>query len=245
MNIYPGSGWLLTALAFDGAQLVGNTGFTHGTFYNTGVDHASGNIVDRSNELSNGTVAAGANFVAWNNQYNLRIWDYQFQNYGNLLYADNSITFHTSKSVSFGLAAQGAVDRQLGDSNNAMTNDGLGLISSNQVGLQGEFVIDFFDLKLAYTDIWGPGNAYGQGAIVSPFTYGFATDPIYTTPYLSGLVELGTAGQIYKLSPSFKFLNGNLSISPAWSSFITPTPQWNGTNEYDLVFQLAFLRLKD
>ncbi len=144
VNVYPGSGWLLTALAFNGSQFVGNTGFTHGTFYNTGVDHASGTIVNTTNELSNGTVALGANFMGWNNQYNLKLWDYQFQNYGNLLYADNSIKFQPTELLSFNLGAQGVIDTQLADRNNAITNDNLGDIASNLIDLQGGFAIDFF-----------------------------------------------------------------------------------------------------
>jgi len=97
----------------------------------------------------------------------------------------------------------------------------------------------FFSLNLAYSDIWGPVSAYGQGAIVSPYTYGFATDPLYTTPYLSGLVELGISGQVYKISPAFTFLNGNLSIAPALTTFITQNPNWSNTHEYDFVFKYS------
>lgn len=235
VNVYPGGGWLLTALAFNTAQLLGNSGFTPGTMYNTGTDKASGIIVNTLHETSNGTMAAGANYAAWDNQYNLRIWDYQFDNYGNLFYIDNSIKFQTTKSLAFNVAAQGGINRQTG-STSAFTYDNMGDISSNFVGLQAGLSYDWFSFNIGYNNIWGPSNAYGNGAISTPYTYGFATDPLYTTPFMAGLNDMGTAGQAYKLSPSFNFLSGNLSVAPAWTSFKTAAAEWNGTNEYDLIF---------
>lgn len=234
VNVYPGGGWLLTALAFNGSQLLGNSGFTPYTMYNTGVDKASGLIVNTVGEGSNNTTAIGANYTAWDNQYNLRLWGYQFQNYGNLLYADTSIKFQTTKSLAFNIAAQGGVNNQ-GGSTSAFTDDGLGSISSNFVGLQGGLTYDIFSLNIGYNNIWGPSSAYGGGAISTPYTYGFATDPLYTTPFMAGLNDMSTAGQAFKISPALNLLDGNLSIAPAWTTFSTFAPEWNGTNEYDFI----------
>lgn len=234
VNMYPGGGWLLTALTFNGAQIVSETGFTPYTFYNKGYDYLGGTIVNNNPSVtSSGTAALGANYTGWNNQYNLRIWGYQFNNYGTLLYADNSIKFQPSKALSFSLAAQAGTDNQLANGSNAMTNDSLGQISSNFVGLQGGVNYDWFGFSIGYNNVWGPNSAYGNGAIVTPYTYGFATDPLYSTPYMSGLADLGTAGSAYKLSPSFTFLDGCLSFSTAYTIFNTSIAEWNGTQEYD------------
>lgn len=234
VNVYPGGGWLLTALTFNGAQIVSETGFTPYTFYNKGYDYLGGTIVNNNPSVtSSGTAALGANYTGWNSQYNLRIWGYQFNNYGTLLYADNSIKFQPSKALSFSLAAQAGTDNQLANGSNALTNDSLGQISSNFVGLQGGVNYDWFGLSIGYNSVWGPNSAYGNGAIVTPYTYGFATDPLYSTPYMSGLADLGTAGSAYKLSPSFTFLDGSLSFSTAYTIFNTSVAEWNGTQEYD------------
>ncbi len=234
INLHPGGGWLLTALTFNGAQIVSETGFTPYTFYNKGYDYFGGTIVNNNPSVtSSGTAALGANYTGWDNQYNLHLWGYQFNNYGTLLYADNSIKFQPTKALSFNLAAQAGTDNQLGNTNNALTNDNLGQISSNFVGIQGGFNYDWFGLNLAYNNVWGPNSAYGNGAIVTPYTYGFATDPLYSTPYMSGLADLGTAGSAYKLNPTFTFLNGSLSFTSAYTIFNTTVAQWNGTQEYD------------
>jgi hypothetical protein len=35
------------------------------------------------------------------------------------------------------------------------------------------------------------GSAIGDGSIISPFTASYATDPLYTTSMIRGLVEAG------------------------------------------------------
>ena len=236
VNVYPGGGWLLTGLTFNGAQIVSETGFTPLTFYNKGYNYFGGSVAN-SNPLvtSSGTAALGADYTGWNNKYNLRLWGYQFNNYGTLLYADSSIKFQLSKALSFNLAAQSGTDNQLGNSSNALTNANLGQISSNFIGVQGVINYDWFSLNLGYNNVWGSSSAYGSGSIVTPYTYGFATDPLYTTPYMSGLADLGTAGTAYKISPTLTFINGNLSLAPAYTVFNTALAEWNGTQEYDFV----------
>ena len=245
VNIYPGSGWLLTALAFNAAQAVSETGFTPLTFYNKGYDYAGGLIANNNpSGTSSGTTAFGASYAGWNNQYNLRLWGYQFDNYGTLLYADNSIKLQLTNTLSFNIAVQAGTDNQQGNASNAMTNGGFGQISSNFAGLQGTFNYSWFSLNVAYNNVWGPDSAYGNGAIVSPYTYGFATDPLYTTPYMAGLADLGTAGNAYRVSPTFNLLNGNLSIAPAYTIFNTAVSQWNGTQEYDFVASYNIPQIK-
>ena len=245
VNVYPGGGWLLTALTFNAAQIVSETGFTSYTFYNKGYDYLGGTIVNNNPSVtSSGTAALGADYTGWDNQYNLRLWGYQFNNYGTLLYADNSIKFQPSKALSFNLAAQAGTDNQLNNNSNALTNDNLGQISSNFVGLLGGVNYDWFGLNLAYNNVWGTNSAYGNGAIVTPYTYGFATDPLYSTPYMSGLADLGTAGSAYKLNPSFTFLNGSLSFSTAYTIFNTSIAEWNGTQEYDFTATYNISQIK-
>lgn len=233
INVYPGSGWLLTGTFFNASQLIGNSGFTPYTFYNTSVDSSSGLFTNNNGTASNNTVAVGSNYTTWDNRYNLRLWGYQFENYGNMLYSDTNIKFEPTQNLSFNISAQGGIEGQTGSS--SFTNTGYGNISSNFAGLQLSMNYQWFSLNLGFNNIWGPDNAYGNGAISTPYTYGFATDPLYTTPYISGLNDLNTAGKAYKISPTLTFMDGNLTFSPAWTTFRTTAAQWDYTNEYDFI----------
>lgn len=250
LNLYLAGGWLLTALAFNAAQAVSETGFTSLTFYNKGYDYAGGLIADNTTGGdSKGTVAVGANYYALDNKYNLRMWGYEFENYGDLLYADNSIKFTPTQDLSFKLASQIGTNNSyasFGNPNgtNALTDVNLGQISSNFIGFEGGIGYKWFNLNLAYNSVWGPQTAYGAGAIVSPYTYGFATDPLYTTPYTAGLVDMGTAGSAFKINPSLSFLDGNLIIAPAATYFSTSSPQWQNSSEYDFITTYTIPQIK-
>lgn len=245
VNIHPGGGWLITALGFNAAMPIGeNGGYTGRTFYNK--SYINSGIFNPTNlsDTSNGTVALGANYSAWNNNYNLRLWGYNFENYGSILYADTSIKFNPIEDLGFSVAAQGGSNNDSLNNGNAFISNGYGQISSNFVGIQGGLTYKWLGVNLAYNSIWGPQSAYGNGGIVSPYSYGAATDPLYTTPYMLGLVDMGTAGSAYKLSLPLTFMSGNLTVSPAYTQFYTSQLIWQGTKEYDLTVNYAVPEIK-
>lgn len=84
---FPGGGWLLTVLGFNAAQLGGATGMSDYTFYNA---QSNGPLPNNENYFSNNTVAIGGNYKALDNNYELRLWGYNYDNYGSLLYACGS-----------------------------------------------------------------------------------------------------------------------------------------------------------
>lgn len=238
VNVYPGGGWLLTALAFNGIQTSGQQGFSGETLYNS----AFGTNYQTNNASSNGTVALGANYTTWDNNYNLRLWGYQFDNYGTMLYGDTSIKIPLNKTVKLNFAAQGGVDNSFG-SNTAFTNnqDGVspgpdylpssGSINSNFIGAQAGVTIDWFNLTLSANSVWGPNGSVGNGAIITPYTTNVGTDPLYAEGWLTTMANDGLTGNIYKASTTFSFLDNNLSISPNYVTLASANPVWNGTQE--------------
>lgn len=229
VNLHPGGGWLITGVAFNAAQLIGENGFSGLTMYNQQFDYATG-TANIANEASAGTFALGTSYIGFNNNYNLRIWAYQFQNYANLAYLDNSLLLVASNQLSFNLAAQGGI--QNGTNDNVMANNGYGDISSNFIGAQAGLTYNCFGLSLGYNSIWGPQSAYAGGGLVSPYTYQLGTDPLYTTSWMVGMVEK-SAGNAYKITPSLSLLDGNLTITPSYAYY--STAQVVDSSEYDFI----------
>lgn len=227
-NINPGGGWLLTAIYFNAAQPSGKQGFDGLTLYNTGFDWGSGTALT-NNTPSNFTASMGANYLAWDNNENLRLWWYEFDNYGTLYYADNTVKLPVNKDLTFTIAAQAG--REQATTINTISNNGLGTPGSTFYGLQGGFTYDWFGLNLGFNSVMGDNSSFGQGAIISPYTYGVALDPLYTTPYMQGLVDRASGGYGYKVTPSFTFLDGNLSFSPAYTNLQTTAVA--SSQEYD------------
>ncbi|MBU6460888.1 MAG: OprD family outer membrane porin [Proteobacteria bacterium] len=75
--------------------------------------------------------------------------------------------------------------------------------------------------SLAYNAVKDQGSSiYGHGAIVSPYTNSYATDPLYTTSMIRGLVELGP-GHGWKVKLTQNFLNNQVLLMAAFARYNT------------------------
>ncbi len=235
VNINPGSGWLLTGFATNGAQLISENGFSQQTRYNQSFNNetATSDIAAKS---SNGTMALGANWVSPSEQLNARLWGYSFGGYSNLIYADSTLKLPVNDSLGFSIAAQGATQMNNSSGENILNSSGYGEnVQSDMLGLQLVFNYSIFELQLAYNNIWGPSNSYDTGNLISPYTYQMGSDPLYTTGWRDGMIEK-SAGQAYKIAPEFNLLEHNLIITPSYQYYATTGVL--PTAEYDL--QLSY-----
>ncbi len=231
-NYYPGGGWLLTALAFNAAQYGAAMGFTGNTNYSITDQGISNNNGFAS---SNGTVAIGANYVSNDNNYNLRLWGYQFDNYGTLLYSDTNLTLPVNDKMSFGVGAQIGTDQQWFQANNAITQYSNQIIQSYMAGLKLNWTYDWFQLNLSANTMWGSNNSFDGGVMVSPYTVGQSVDPTYSNGWMTNMISQRFVGSEYKLGTQFGFLNNNLTIIPQYIYTSSVEAAWNGTQEADLI----------
>ncbi len=241
VNIYPGGGWLLTALAFNAAQYGAAPGFTGNTNYSI---TQNGISVSNGYAASNGTVALGANYSGLSNNYNLRLWGYQFDNYGTLLYSDTSLTLPVNDKSSFNISAQAGTDQQWFQANNAITQYNGTIIQSYMAGIRGNWTYDWFQLNLSANTMWGAANGYNGGAFVSPYTVGQSVDPTYSNGWSTNMISNGFTGSEYKLSTQFGFLNNNLTISPAYIMATSGNVQYNGIQEADLLLNYSIPQVR-
>jgi hypothetical protein len=238
VNIHPGNGWMITALAFTDSQLVGETGFSQQTLYNRTFDYGTGtaNIVDNG---SDGTVGLGASYTNQSNNFGVRLWAYQFIEYANLLYADSNLKLSANQDLSFTIGAQAALER--GTTRNVFYETGYGAVQSNMLGLQLAMKYDWLGLQLGYNNIWGPNDAYTGGGMVSPFTYQYASDPLFTTSWMQGMIEK-SAGSAYKITMPLSFIDNNLIISPSYAYY--DTNPFTISAEYDLTMSYSIPQIK-
>lgn len=219
VNVDPGGGWLLTGFAINGAQLLGEQGFSQQTMYNSEWDNGTGTgkVGDQG---SPSTYAMGASWTSPGQMVNARLWGYAFANYANMAYADTTIKLPVNDDLGFTLGAQGSLQGQNGEGD-ILNNAGYGNdVRSNMLGLQLGFNYSIFGLQLGYNNIWGPEDSYEGGGIISPYTYQYATDPLYTTGWIQGMVER-SAGQAFKIAPSISLLDNNLVITPSYQYYAT------------------------
>ncbi len=233
LNINPGGGWLFTGLALNGAQLLGENGFSQQTMYNSSFDSGS-EFTNVGAHGSPGTLALGTSWNNAKNDVNLRIWAYQFYDYASMLYADTTVKVPLNHDLGLTFAAQGAVQGN-GWGENQFVQNNYGTVNSNMLGAQLSLNYKIFGLQLGYNNLWGPQDAVMGGGMIAPYTYQIASDPLYTTGWMLGMVEK-SAGQAYKIAPSLSLLDGNLQIIPSYQYYATTAAPIS--SEYDL--QLSY-----
>ena len=139
------------------------------------------------------------------------------------------------------MAAQGALQSAAG-STNILNSNGYGTnVNSNMLGAQFGLAYSMLSLQLGYNNIWGSTDGYAQGGLISPYTYQYATDPLYTTGWVVGMVER-SSGQAYKVSPSLSLLDDNLVITPSYEYFATTYIP--SSNEYDVQISYSLPQVK-
>lgn len=130
------------------------------------------------------------------------------------------------------------------NASNAITNANMGKINSNFAGAQAVFNHRWFNVTFGYENVWGPADAFGHGAIVSPYNYNENVDPMYANSWMTSLVQKASSGQMYNITTTFSFIENTLSISPAYSQILNTVGQQansllgtsNPDQEFDLVF---------
>lgn len=250
VSVYTGGGWIVHGIAFNAAQLIGQSGFTGMNFYNSPPGYGNGLIPNGANSSSSGTMALGANYKALNNNLNVRLWGYNFQNYSNLLYADSSLDLHATDKIKFNFQTQLGNSSGNSPTNGLTSSVGTGQVNSDQIssniaGAMASVTIDWAQIGAAMTTMWGPQGSFGNGQFVSPYTPAINTDPIFSNSWNYNNIAVNSAtSQGVKAFTKFTFLDGNLWINPTYATYTNTSPLWNGTQEYDLLTSYSIPQVK-
>ncbi|MDD2659836.1 MAG: OprD family outer membrane porin [Methylococcales bacterium] len=162
---------------------------------------------------------------------NAQIWYYDFYNFANMIHADATYSFKSSIGINPYISGQYVREwekNSLLNSNsgagriNGYTGNG---INTNVWGARtgivydvGNAIIGKGDLSVAYNKLNYASGAVGGGAIISPYTTGYATDPLYTTTMIRGLVEMGP-GQAFKVNLTQNFWEDRFRLTLAYGGY--------------------------
>ena len=170
-----------------------------------------------------GTLAAGADYKA--NGLNARLWYYEFYNFANMGYGEATYTYKTGTGFNPFVGIQGVTE------NLSASKSFLGQkVDSQTYGFKVGVNIPHGQIFVAYDKINDNTGAYGNGKIVSPFTASYATDPLWTTSMIRGLVELGP-GHAWKVKGTYKLFNNQLRLMAAYARYTNLTPKPGNSND--------------
>ncbi|HXH65110.1 MAG TPA: OprD family outer membrane porin [Mariprofundaceae bacterium] len=182
---------------------------------------------------ASGTLAIGADYKA--NGINARLWYYDFYGFAKTYYGEATYTYKTGTGYDPFIGIQGLKQSQsyansLFGASAVAPNGVAGDVNSQVQGVKVGVNIPHGQLFVAYDKVNYDATAFGGGIVVSPFTANYATDPLWTTSMIRGLVELG-AGNAWKVKGTYKLFDNQLRLMAAWARYNTHF-KGNSTNTY-------------
>ncbi|HEX7816553.1 porin [Dyella sp.] len=192
---------------------------------------------------ADGTTAIGSTYVA--NGLKAQAWFYDFEHFARMGYVDGMYTFHTDSAIKPFLGVQAL--RQTSGSDNVLVQTRTKItgvaghrIDANAWGVDAGVTIGKGKYDVSYNKLDSAAGAVGDGAIISPYTNTYATDPLYTTSMLRGLVEQGP-GHAWKARASYSFFNDTLQLTASYAHYETDLRGASHDVYVDVVYKLDYI----
>ncbi len=157
--------------------------------------------------------------------FKAQAWYYNFLGFARMGYVDGSYTFKTGSGYDPFVAAQYV--GETGGSSNILVENGAKLfgvagskVKSQAWGADVGVNIPHGKFDVSYNKISQETGAIGDGALISPYTAAYATDPLYTTSMIRGLVEQGP-GHAWKARFTYNLFDDRLLLQAAYAKYTT------------------------
>jgi len=233
----PDSHWTVTGLRMTEFKSRVADDFSATNLYNP--DNKGTPIAGLDDTTDQGAWAAGVSYTQ--SSFTSEVWAYQFLDFGKLFYNNNQYTFNLNSNFKPIVGAQ--LFKETGDGDNILQDVSSGKADSSGYGLLAGLAAYNAKLTVGYNQIFSSSDAYKNGDIVSPYTSGYADDPLYTTSMIAGLVEK-SSGEAVKVTGSYSMLDSALLMSTSFARYFTE-PEVDDTNETDFDVTYSFLHSPD
>lgn len=185
-----------------------------------------------------GTWALGSSYAA--RGFKGQAWYYDFIDFAHMAYAEGSYTIKTGTGFDPFVAAQ-YVDEHAG-SGSLLVADRTRLfgvdgskVDSQAWGADLGVAIPHGKFDVSWNRIQQQDGAVGNGALVSPYTAGWVSDPLYTTSMIRGLVEQGP-GHAWKARFGYGLFDDRLQLTVAYAKYATAL----SGDSHDVYFDVAY-----
>ena len=221
-------------------------------YYNTGFDgdpiYGGAAVLPNTDSAANGILAFGTSYKRYG--INAQAWYYNFYQFTQTLYGDAQYTLKTDSGIDPFLGAQ--INREWegnsllnssyspgtkpidGFKGNGVNSTAWGVIGGIDYD-GGSALLGKGQLAASYNEILYHQGAVGGGAIVSPYTVGYATDPLYTTSMIRGLVEMGP-GNGWKVKWTQYLLSNQFLFMAAYAQYHLQTAGYANDIYGDLTY---------
>ena len=185
-----------------------------------------------------GTWEGGTTYVNGGLSAQLRYYD--FMHFARSAYAVGSYVFDTGSGFNPVIGAQYLAQND--GSDNRFTETGTKLfgaagnhVKSRVIGGDIGVVIPNGRFDIFYNKVAHEEGAVGGGALISPYTSNYGTDPLFTTSMIRGLIEAGP-GRAWKGKFTYDLFDKKLELTTAYAKYMT---YFRG-NSHDLYFDVIY-----
>jgi hypothetical protein len=226
-----------------GLRLFDFNGRAESTFTPTNLyipGHAGGSpVAQLAGETTPGAQAFGLKWSRKGAPFNAQIWWNQFFNFSRLMWVDLSYVYKTKSGLSPIFGFQFA--NQTGDGENTIVKSGMGPAGHTQaVGVLAGVDTEYVRLTAAYNGITSQKGAFANGDLLSPYSTGYATDPLYTTQMIGGMIEKQSAGSAFKVAATSFLLGSQIKAILSYARYyIIPTSAY-ASEPSEINFDVAY-----
>jgi hypothetical protein len=192
-----------------------------------------------------GTWEGGTSYV--NGGLNAQLRYYDFMNFARTAYGVGSYIFDTGTGFDPVIGAQYLSQNDGADNRFTETDTKLFGVAGDRIKSQaigGDIGVaipngrlDIFYNKLAHEE-----GAVGGGALISPYTTNYGTDPLFTTSMIRGLVEAGP-GRAWKGKFTYDLFDKKLQLTAAYAKYLTDFRGRSHDLYFDAIYHLdGYLR---
>jgi hypothetical protein len=245
VGVTPAAGWNIYAIrAFSWKSRTSDGMYRDNLYYPATFDgdemYGNNGSLPATARRANGTTAIGTTYARGG--LKVQGWYYDFLDFAHTGYADGTYTFKTGTGFDPSLAVQFL--NQTSGGGNVLVDT-----QTKLLGVAGDRVrsrawgadvgTTAFDgrIDLAYDKLEREAGAVGAGALISPYTSGYATDPLFTTSMIRGLVEEGP-GHAWKAKLTYNFLDKRLQVVAAYAKYTTELRGDSHDLYFDVVYHL-------
>lgn len=168
-------------------------------------------------------------------------WYYDFLRFARMRYVDGSYTFRTGTGFDPFVAVQ-YVGENGGGAHNILAANAVPLfgVAGNKVdnstwGTDVGVNIPHGEIDASWNQIARHSGAIGDGALISPYTSGYGSEPLYTTSMIRGLVDQGP-GHAWRLQATYRLLDDRLQLQAAYARYTT----YLSGDSHDLYFDITY-----
>jgi hypothetical protein len=192
-----------------------------------------------------GTWEGGTTYANGGLSAQLRYYD--FMDFARTVYAAGSYVFNTDTGFDPVIGFQYLAQND-GSDNRFTENDAklFGIagdrVKSQAIGGDLGVVIPNGRFDIFYNKLSREDGAVGGGALISPYTTNYGTDPLFTTSMIRGLVEAGP-GRAWKGKFTYDLFDKKLELTAAYAKYLTDFRGDSHDLYFDAIYHLdGFLR---